>query len=553
MQLGGLDSAQLLTSVDLGGSTIGLGYIGTLCTTAGSAAISMAHSSSLLMTATTVAHEIGHNFGMSHDAASGDYLMTPATASLSEATHSQWSEASKASASTFFEVYYGATSMYPRCAENEVAGYDAEWDFAVCGDGIVDFGETCDVGTFATDEDNACCGAPGAADACELLAGCECASGACCERGVLTARGVVCRAAAHAACDVEERCTGSSGECPTDLVVSPGAQCADVASTGVAAAGACFAGDCVSKADNCTWSTTYIYPCEHTGCDSAYCAADAEASKCFYLSGATDNSDGVPCDAAHSDDTSDADSYQCMSIGFDTTGDSANTLDIASECVASTRLKTHTWAVADAGCALGGSVKETRRVHQKACSPFREREREKERERGSSSLSWKRTGDIRSARGDRKRARPLAVRSRARGSPSAGVLRRGRRGRRRLELRRDRPLRRRHDAQTDAPIVAPTATGFPDRVRLDRALGCFAPDLRDGHVRRDGRRLRRPLFDPSRSKGSSLYTRTDDDEIRVVVLPLVRERGLWRNERLFQKRKTTAFCENRARALYIVA
>ena len=72
------------------------------------------------------------------------------------------------------------------------------WDRPVCGDGVVDAGEDCDVGLFG---DDACC-----SDDCALKAGCDCAtSEACCtSSGQFEAAGVPCRAAADAACDVAE-------------------------------------------------------------------------------------------------------------------------------------------------------------------------------------------------------------------------------------------------------------------------------------------------------------------------------------------------------------
>jgi len=74
---------------------------------------------------------------------------------------------------------------------------------AVCGDGVVDAGEQCDLGS-GNGSPTTCC-----STLCEHRA-----------------EDNVCRPAANA-CDVAEKCTGTSDTCPSDVVIPDGASCDD--------------------------------------------------------------------------------------------------------------------------------------------------------------------------------------------------------------------------------------------------------------------------------------------------------------------------------------
>ena len=55
------------SGIDLDGSTVGIAFIGTMCSTTGSVGVTQDGGRSLSSTASTAAHELGHVFNMNHD------------------------------------------------------------------------------------------------------------------------------------------------------------------------------------------------------------------------------------------------------------------------------------------------------------------------------------------------------------------------------------------------------------------------------------------------------------------------------------------------------
>lgn len=88
------DLAQFWTNRDFDGSTVGKAYINVVC---GSSKyhILQDYSSSLSNLSVLTAHEMGHNFGASHDADGAPFIMAPSVNATSE-----WSSVSRASIST---------------------------------------------------------------------------------------------------------------------------------------------------------------------------------------------------------------------------------------------------------------------------------------------------------------------------------------------------------------------------------------------------------------------------------------------------------------------
>nr|CAD7443280.1 unnamed protein product [Timema bartmani] len=163
------DNAQLLTRVQFDGGVVGKALKGPICTYEFSGGVSMDHSSVVGLVATTVAHEMGHNFGMEHDTSDCDCpsdrcIMAPSSSSM---TPTQWSSCSLGYLALAFE--HGMDY----CLRNKP---DRLFDSPVCGNGFVEAGEQCDCG-LKEQCDNTCCNAT----SCMLYSNASCATGECCD------------------------------------------------------------------------------------------------------------------------------------------------------------------------------------------------------------------------------------------------------------------------------------------------------------------------------------------------------------------------------------
>ena len=117
-----------------------------------------------------------------------------------------------------------------------------------CGDGIVEGNETCDCGEPGVCT-NLCCDAA----TCQLATGAQCTTGICCNSNTcqFMVGDTECRAS-RGECDIAETCTGSSSDCPQDVLVMNGMAC-------VSDTGYCFNGQCPTHTAQCVeaWSKRY--------------------------------------------------------------------------------------------------------------------------------------------------------------------------------------------------------------------------------------------------------------------------------------------------------
>ncbi|XP_075413323.1 disintegrin and metalloproteinase domain-containing protein 28 [Tenrec ecaudatus] len=228
------DVAQLITATDLSGTTVGLAFMSTMCSPYHSVGIVQDHSDNLLRVAGTMAHEMGHNFGMFHDS----YVCKcPSTIcvmdkALSFYIPTDFSSCSRVSYDKFFE------EKLSNCVSNVPLPTDII-STPICGNQMVEIGEDCDCGS-PEECTNICCDAK----TCKIKGRFQCALGECCEKCQFKAAGTVCRPAKDE-CDLPEMCDGKSGHCADDRFRVNGFPCQN-------GKGYCLMGMCPTLQGQCT-------------------------------------------------------------------------------------------------------------------------------------------------------------------------------------------------------------------------------------------------------------------------------------------------------------
>ncbi|VBB30894.1 unnamed protein product [Acanthocheilonema viteae] len=237
------DNAHLLTGVVFENNIVGKAFKGTMCSYDFSGGVDMEHSDQAAFVAATIAHEMGHNFGMEHDidevecrCPAKSCIMSPSTG-ITRPTF--WSECSMRA------LQHSFSRGVDYCLRNSPKSV---FGGARCGNGIVEAGEECDCGTPSSCI-NKCCNPA----TCQLAEEAVCASGECCDLNtcqILPAT-TVCRQAVNE-CDLPEYCDGHMEHCPADFFVQDGHQCPDHIDD------YCYNGYCGSRDAHCQhiWGLT---------------------------------------------------------------------------------------------------------------------------------------------------------------------------------------------------------------------------------------------------------------------------------------------------------
>ncbi|XP_046850322.1 zinc metalloproteinase-disintegrin-like jararhagin isoform X2 [Xenia sp. Carnegie-2017] len=233
------DNAQLITGEDFKGTTVGYAPIQTICDYQRSAAVVQDWDDLAAVTAATMAHELGHNFGMHHDQTNCECPEEEGTVCIMSATLTR-KPSTKFSSCSRNQLKETLENGYGQCLfDQPIKIYGSP----ICGNGFVEEGEQCDCGT-KTECDrygNKCCNST----TCMLHPDALCAHGECCDKNrcQLKSRGILCREKTDD-CDLSEYCTGDNELCPTDHHVHNGIPCKDNE-------GYCYGGICRSLKLQC--------------------------------------------------------------------------------------------------------------------------------------------------------------------------------------------------------------------------------------------------------------------------------------------------------------
>ncbi|KAM9377908.1 disintegrin and metalloproteinase domain-containing protein 19 [Pholidichthys leucotaenia] len=212
------DNAQLITGRSFQGTVIGLAPLKVMCSDYQSGGVNTDHSKLAVGVAATMAHEMGHNFGMNHDVAGccqarpeeGGCIMAAATGDPFPRVFNDCN---------MKEVRSYLSSGGGKCLFN-LPNTRMMYGGQRCGNGYLEDGEECDCG-----EEEECTSPCCNANNCTLKAGAECAHGVCCSNCKLKSPGVLCRAPSGP-CDLPEYCDGTAESCPANFYLVDGTSCA---------------------------------------------------------------------------------------------------------------------------------------------------------------------------------------------------------------------------------------------------------------------------------------------------------------------------------------
>ncbi|CAM9874777.1 unnamed protein product [Lampetra fluviatilis] len=211
---------------------LGMAFVGTICSRSTSGGVNSLGSRSIVVMASVIAHELGHNLGMGHD--NGRTCSCPKSSCIMVGSlpSPPATVFSGCSADDLEGLVNGATCLL------NVPKADEALRPPVCGDKMLDAGEECDCGS-PEECDNKCCDAR----TCRLRSGARCAYGSCCKDCQFVGQGEVCRAA-QGVCDLPEFCSGSAASCPDDSFLQNGHPCQN-------AAAYCYNGVCQTYTSQC--------------------------------------------------------------------------------------------------------------------------------------------------------------------------------------------------------------------------------------------------------------------------------------------------------------
>lgn len=268
----------LFVGTSFNGSVVGKALKGPICTYEHSGGVNTDHSHYAAVVAATLAHELGHNFGMQHD--EDGKCNCPEEKCIMSASSSPTSPKFWSSCSIDY-LEDSRKHGYLDCLKNKPLHLFGP----VCGNGFVEEGEDCDPGVPISsfsgrnrkntsnknctnglqncDLVNRCCDRL----TCKFTVNSTCSDGPCCDRSscsIIDATvSKICRPR-HNECDLEETCDGISEFCPDNVYYHDGIECtstlnADNHKLNINRTRAyCYKGKCASHESQCQllWGPT---------------------------------------------------------------------------------------------------------------------------------------------------------------------------------------------------------------------------------------------------------------------------------------------------------
>ncbi|XP_076769876.1 disintegrin and metalloproteinase domain-containing protein 26A-like [Arvicanthis niloticus] len=193
------------------GIYLGLANVAAVCMTL-NCAVNSFMSDSLLDMAFIIAHEMGHNLGMMHDA-------SECTCGRQNCIMAPYKSNSPKFSNCSYEEMYSVVTKRSCLYDIPEALRTSNLKLTECGNNLVEEGEQCDCGSSESCSTDPCC-----SEGCVLKPGAQCASGLCCQHCQFLQTGSVCRKEKNE-CDLPEWCNGTSAECPADVYKEDGSPC----------------------------------------------------------------------------------------------------------------------------------------------------------------------------------------------------------------------------------------------------------------------------------------------------------------------------------------
>ncbi|XP_044132952.1 disintegrin and metalloproteinase domain-containing protein 9-like [Bufo gargarizans] len=200
-----------------------------MCSNNNGAALKFPRGLSLEKFSSLISHILGHNVGMQHhDSRECTCPASPCIMDVNVMMAANSKSFSDCSLMEFqnFIMRTGALCLLTHPNMKPLV------DPSLCGNRVLDNGESCDCGTEVECKKDPCC----EYKTCTLKPDARCASGACCSKCQFLPSGTLCRIKADE-CDLHEYCSGTTAACPEDVFQQNGNLCNDGKSV-------CYNGKC---------------------------------------------------------------------------------------------------------------------------------------------------------------------------------------------------------------------------------------------------------------------------------------------------------------------